>query len=92
MAKFAYAERVVKKAKKLLSYNRLAQDIMEHVPQIRITKDFELEYIWWNYYEYTLIIGSTFIELRKGYNSENMMKYKSFNEFLSMKNIGEFGW
>ena len=84
MTKYTYAERVVKKVRKLLGRNGLTKDFIMNHPSIDLDEDFCLESLVWTYYDIQIIVTSNHIIYRNRLQDVAMIEYNSFDDLLKM--------
>lgn len=84
MVKYAYAERVTKKVRKLLKLNKFATSIMRGVPDVDLDDDFCLSSLSWNYYGNSVYVGSTGILLEVQGQRQCLLQYSDFDALLKM--------
>lgn len=84
MVKYAYAERVVKKLKKLLSMDMRFADMLKSQPAIAVGSDFCLESVVWTYYDYSLICTARGVIFQNRNSQSTILTYAGFDAFLSM--------
>lgn len=86
MAKYAYAERVVKKIRKVLRYDQRLTAVVNTKPQIHVGEDYELSQIRWDYCGFVVLANPTGILCQFGGGSmSTVMYYESYDKLLSIR-------
>lgn len=85
MTKYAYAERVTKKVRKLLKHDYRVKDFIQSNPLISINGNYCLESIVWRYYDTTLIVTERCVILKSWNTQTVILEYNSFDSLLSIE-------
>ncbi len=86
MTKYVYAERVTKKVRSLLKYNKNVSDFINETPQVHLDANFCLSSLVWNYYDRGLLVTNNYIQYKEpGLNSAIIIAYNSFDNLLELK-------
>lgn len=87
MAKYTYAERVTKKVRQVLRYDkRLSEIVNSSTPEIQLDDQFELETVSWNYYGESVIATRTnVVHVLPNRSSSLILYYNGFDGLLQVK-------
>ena len=85
MAKFAYAERVCKKVRKMLSRDNRFIDIVKGQPSVDLDENFNMRGLHWSYYDRDIYVTTSLVAYyeRSRLNSV-LMTYNGFEELLKL--------
>lgn len=87
MAKYVYAERVSKKIKHVLRFDKHLSEIVNScVPHIQLDEHFELETVSWTYYDESVVATRTnIVHIHPNRSSSMILYYESFDRLLAIK-------
>lgn len=85
MVKYSYAERVVKKIRKLLRYDQSLVDCLKAGPLVEVDgSTFELFSVVWNYYNISVVADQNNIFVSDRGQRRNLVQYNGFDGLLAL--------